>query len=789
MAADRGARWITRAGALRVALAGALCAWPALPPLAADACPNLVATRSWDLILQSCQHERWRPHRDLAAAWLALDDGRAEAALQGAERLLSSAVAADAAYLAGYLRGQSEAPPEQQLARTRFEQALRGYQRAHRAAEASAAASFLARLPHPQYPFDDSLAMAQLAVTEADRSGDARARGRAAATLAEVYDTLGMAEPARAAFLRAEELLQRWPEEAAHVYLKHALFLLDLGDRRPLDAAALLLDAADEQRLRAAQAGRGWRVATLRFAIPLNRAVVHAQRQQLDAADAALGEAERVMREDPQAPAYADQQAKVHLVAGQLAIHRGALHRAEQLFQRAGIVDQVGRLDRRDGVDDYRWRMATQLAQAYRAAGQPARAEQLLGDALAIIERVRRSSAQLELRPWVLSRHRAAHDELLSLLLEQGRAEEALAVAESLHARAWLDAVVQPRGQGGLSSVLAAARVRARLATAAAPPPSAATLMRALDDREALVFVSVGDTPWRAHLRAGEVRFRRLPATTLEVLRRFSVQPDDPALRVAASQHLLPAELEPSHAPLYIVANGWLADVPFAALQLGGRPLVATRPLAHLPGLAALRCADRTWEPRAVVLGDSRGDLPDAAREATLLASRLGTQPHLAATATRRALLSARRAEVLHLAVHGLATDRGRSLLLADHELTAAEVIEEDLAPRLAMLSGCATATSDSPESWGGFPSAFLAAGSRYVIATQRTVRDDEAARLVEAYYAQPDALDPIARLAAAQTALAATHPSSTWAYFAAWGNPGCENQTAAVTSPAPAPP
>jgi hypothetical protein len=45
----------------------------------------------------------------------------------------------------------------------------------------------------------------------------------------------------------------------------------------------------------------------------------------------------------------------------------------------------------------------------------------------------------------------------------------------------------------------------------------------------------------------------------------------------------------------------------------------------------------------------------------------------------------------------------------------------------------------------------------------------------MQAFYAQPAALDPIARLAAAQRVVAARVPATAWASFAAWGVFGCD--------------
>jgi len=176
-----------------------------------------------------------------------------------------------------------------------------------------------------------------------------------------------------------------------------------------------------------------------------------------------------------------------------------------------------------------------------------------------------------------------------------------------------------------------------------------------------------------------------------------------------------------------------------------------------------------------VVLGDSRGDLPEAAREAQQVAAASGAIAQLGPAASRAALAPAQRARLLHIAAHGVTTPAGRAIALADGDLTAADVLESDLAPEVVVLAGCTTAASDDAESWNGFPSAFLAAGSRHVIATLRSVDDAAAARIAAAYHGQPAAMPPIERLAAAQRSLVNELRADAWASFAAWGNDTCE--------------
>jgi hypothetical protein len=363
---------------------------------------------------------------------------------------------------------------------------------------------------------------------------------------------------------------------------------------------------------------------------------------------------------------------------------------------------------------------------------------------------------------------------------------DALVIAESLHARAWLDVVLGNEvGRGATEELaLAAARIRQRLGIATAPPLDGASLMATIGDREALVFLTIDAVTWRAHVVRSTVVISRLPADTLALTQRFNAAPGDPVAGEQASAALLPADLSDRRDTLYVIATGPLADVPFAALPWRGRHVIDERPVARLPGLVVLRPTSATWDQRAIVMGDSRGDLPAAAREVRELAAAMGVPASVGAAASRHALASARGARILHIAAHGITTPSGRAIVLADGNLTAADVLDTGLAPEIVVLSGCATAASDDAESWNGFPSAFLAAGSRYVVATLRSVEDAAAARVIAAYYAQPATMNPIERLAAAQRQVSATLPVAAWASFAAWGSDRCDDHALGCSIP-----
>jgi hypothetical protein len=737
-----------------------LSTWPPPSERPRSECDLAFLAREWKRMEASCTD----PRRVLARAWLAWKQDHEGEALALAELLLASNVAPDAAYLAGYIHGQRDTAPERARSRVLLEAALRNYQRAHRHADSSRAADALSRLARADSRFSDELGMAQQSVAEAEQSGDPLALGRATAALAEAYDWIGMAEAARESFLRAEQLTKPWPAELAYIYVKHAAFLIDLGTPHVLETSLLYLDKAAETRTRAVASGREREVSQLAITIALNRADALLQLGRLDDADREIAAARQAAGVTPDA----DPALRIRLVEGYVAARRGDLARAEKLF----AVDE----DSLDG--DYRWRIAFELARSYRAAGQLAPAERAYCTAVAVVEQLRGAAAGVQLRPWVLARRTLPYVELLALLVEQQRGVDALVIAESLHARAWLDVVLGPSPDRDTTAehALTAARIRQRLAVGSAPPLDAPSLMATIGAREALVFLPLGEVTWRAHVARGTVTFDRLAGDEIELAHRFSAAPGDPLASEQASAVLLPADLLDSSEPLYVIATGQLADVPFAALRRRGRYLVQERPIARLPGLAALRAEPASWDERAIVLGDSRNDLPEAAREVRSLAATLDVPASVGDAASRHLLASAHRARILHIATHGVTTPTGRAIVLADGNFTAADVLEARLDPQIVVLSGCATAASDDAESWDGFPSAFLAAGSRYVVATLRSVDDVQAARVSQAYYAQPACMNPIERLAAAQRQLASVLPVAAWASFAAWGSAGCED-------------
>ena len=718
-----------------------------------ESCDRAVRASAWAEVAARCP--AGSPEAELGLAWQAFAARDVDGVLRRIEALRGTAVDADANFLGGYVLGA--VLEDRRRARGYLERAVDGFRAAGRHGDAARAAVALSRAPGLEHPWDDALAAARLAVDEAERAGGALVLGKAYQALGEVYDDLGLIGDARKAFVAAVRHQAGLPRELAFTYLKHAQLLL--SDQRPgaLRTSLSYFDAARETIEGATEVTDPVRVELVE-ATETNRVAALVDLGELDAARRAIDQ-------------LATDASWTHLVRVYLEARAGDLVAAERAFAAAGFALD-GDLSELDVAERQYWFYATHaLAQAYRGAGQRASAERYLRAAVAAIEHQRAGAAAPELRASVLARSAAAYHDLIAVLAEAGRARDALVIAESLHARTWLDVAVgpAPTDRPALDATLA----RGRLWSLQPPraPLDAAAVEARLAGREVLAFVATPDRVWRFHAVDGQVAVVALDAQAWSAIEAFTGAPEAPDRAAAAATALLPPGVFSRTAPLYLIPGSRLAAVPFAALLVDGAPLIERRPIAYLPGLAALGCAPGPWTEQRVHLGDAAGDLPHARREVESIA---GASARVGRSADRAALVAARRARLLHVAVHGRRSAGGYALGLADGPFSVSDALVERLAPQTAFLTGCGTATADDPEGWAGFPSVLLANGARHVIATSRSVDDAAAAALMRAYFATPDGLAPAERLQQVQRESRDHLPVSTWAAFTAWGDAAC---------------
>ncbi len=88
-------------------------------------------------------------------------------------------------------------------------------------------------------------------------------------------------------------------------------------------------------------------------------------------------------------------------------------------------------------------------------------------------------------------------------------------------------------------------------------------------------------------------------------------------------------------------------------------------------------------------------------------------------------------------------------------------------------MPACSSALSGDPELAGSLPTAFLASGASYVVATLRNVGDEASLALTRRFYAEGGATDPVRTLAKIQTKLA-EDDRAEWPSFAVFGHDVC---------------
>ncbi|WP_374676150.1 CHAT domain-containing protein [Ideonella sp.] len=252
---------------------------------------------------------------------------------------------------------------------------------------------------------------------------------------------------------------------------------------------------------------------------------------------------------------------------------------------------------------------------------------------------------------------------------------------------------------------------------------------------------------------------------------------------------------------LVIVPHRALHGLPFAALHDGQAFLVDRVDVVMAPSVQAWQVAQA--RPAALdgpvgVFGAGSAWLPAIAAETSAVAeawARHGPvhREERATVAAFQAL--APQAAVLHLACHAVARPDNpafSALHLHDGVVTMADVATCRLHAALVVLSACDTAVSRvAPgDEVLGVARGFLLAGARSVVASLWSVRDDTTAALMAAFHAACRAgASPPAALAAAQRALARTHPHPFhWAPFVVYGGGSPTTAPPAGACPCPDP-
>lgn len=199
---------------------------------------------------------------------------------------------------------------------------------------------------------------------------------------------------------------------------------------------------------------------------------------------------------------------------------------------------------------------------------------------------------------------------------------------------------------------------------------------------------------------------------------------------------------------LYLVPGGGVSAASVLdTVSPDGRQVRARLLWSELPFAGLLARPTTSAFAPPVVIADPTSDLEYARAEGQAVHRHVGGELLIGDAVTREVALEAltRGASLIHFAGHGALDAESpwqAHLALANGEkLTLADLLVAQPKVGIVVLSGCETGVRSalSTEHRVGLPDAFLLAGARAVIATDRVVPDADARAFIEHFYASPD--------------------------------------------------
>jgi len=703
-------------------------------------CADVVAKGNDAAAILVCQEEYVRTNDPQVGAQLAnalRHTGKRREAATLANELLATAAQADALYTLGKIASDEGR-------RDDAERALRRASELHRDQQHWAdAAADLQALAGISNDFVDQLVGFDQAVSDARRGDDARIEAYCHLSASEVLSQIDARSGALGELERAQRLLSQ-PADLVQLEVRRGSVYQNLGDH----ARAAI---AFEHALAGAET-----VPTARFARMARFNLAFSLAESGDLADATL-QLQAVSALDPR-----DRQLAVRLpLEARIARRGGDLARAAEILERAiAATDQ-------DDTEDLRDR-DVERAEIALERGDLATAEGSARRAIGRIEALRSPHPPALLRSWMMTHRRIPYELLFATLARRGDAAGALVVFDHYRGLGVLAGLMHDDGDGAPSPgpsglafpVAELARWFPSLqASALATPAPEAAILDAVRAASLLVFVVAHGDLWRITAEAGRLRVE--PLGPLEALRprlaQFQAAPGDRTNAAALGDLLVPADLaRPSDRVLHVVLDEPLAWLPVAALRVGGRRLIAARPIVRAARPSDLGCADRPHGPPRVVLIDDHGEpaRPGAA---------------VSPGATRAALFGVARSDLLHIAAPIARDALGDALVLQDGRVRALELAgHAGVAARVVL-----TPREAGPAGSTALAMAFLAAGADQVIAAVRPVPRATAERLTE-QIVRADVPDLVRALAHVQAAEDRSGDDDPWFGFAAFGRATC---------------
>lgn len=478
------------------------------------------------------------------------------------------------------------------------------------------------------------------------------------------------------------------------------------------------------------------------------------------------------------------------LVTGEVARRRGDfdLARAE-----LAAAQRIARAQTGDPDAAIALQSQHALGRVERAAGDPAAALALWREALAMSRRAAgRTPLQDGLSAFMASQ-RALVADLADLLLSQGRVVEAFAAVDAARAPT-LRSIAAGARLDGLDA-RATAEWRTRMDGAAAARATAVQLSEALQSAPADQRAALQSRLDLAR-RDAAARFDAAFAWLDQQAPMRIEEPGEPATMLPADAALLAFSRLGERWHVFYVADGAVAhrvadtgDAVLAAARAAwGEALLARRriyvidgglegarrmaewpvadaggavwgervELAWLPYAGWLRGVDPVADKPALVIADPDGSLPRSRAAARAVARANAVEPLVGVAATKTAVLERLSgARWMHFDGHGV-LGQGRPwkahLRMAGGEpLSLVDVLTARPQVGTVVLSGCETGRPQalSHAEALGLAEGFLMAGAARVVAADRLLGVEEAARFVEAFYRHGGAERPAAAMRA----------------------------------------
>lgn len=469
----------------------------------------------------------------------------------------------------------------------------------------------------------------------------------------------------------------------------------------------------------------------------------------------------------------------------------GALLNESVLARRRGnLAAAAATLDLIQGrvSADTRYMAAHERGKIAEAAGALQLAEFRFGEAVNIVEKMRADFAPEDARAPYLEERWVPYESLFELRLRRGDARGAFETLTQAQGRMFLDALAVSVAEaasapsspmdGAIGRIGRLEQVMPSLATSGIGlTRSSEKTLADVRGKHILAFFSAGGRLRLLTVVDGEPRLTGLEVD-LEVLDRliddFRADPQDPMAAEELGRALLPPESLPAPpARIHIVPVGPLLRVSFAALRVSGERLLDRYEIVYAPsvtGLAAMAAERGSVAGPGLVLADTRSDLEHAGIESKIVVDETGATPRVGRDATIGSLRGADNLPLLHVISHSGLGVRGGYLVLADGQVTAADILAWRVSPRLVVLPTCESAATVRNEMWDSLAAAFLAAGSRHVVATVASVEDKLAAEFTRRFYRANGMRDPVGGVTRALREMSKRHPVAAWSAFVVAG-------------------